>query len=120
MGRSRGAYGSTGRVRPGRGHRTIRAGTGTERPKGDAARPVPRRPLPVLAGPQSPYSDIASISRADEGGTVTPLIRDGFTGTGALFTGALQCGAIRAQSPRSAARLNSDSGNAVCFDISAP
>lgn len=72
---------------------------------------------------QSPYSDIASISRADAGGTVTPWISDGFTGVVAVFTGAAQCGAMRAQSPRSSARLTSDSRDsrdAVCFDISAP
>ncbi|KOU05732.1 hypothetical protein ADK88_17260 [Streptomyces sp. NRRL F-2295] len=74
----------------------------------------------VPAGAQSPYSDIEPTSRADEDGTVTPLIRDGFTGAGTLLGGAVQCGAIRAQSPRRAARLNSDSCGAVWFDISAP
>lgn len=84
---------------------------------------APKWSVSVRRTCQSPYSDIASISRADAGGTVTPWISDGFTGAVAVFTGAVQCGAMRAQSPRSSARLTSDSRDsrdAVCFDISAP
>jgi hypothetical protein len=61
-------------------------------------------PILLNDSAQLPYSDMPSSSRADFDGTDTPWMSDGDTGRATIRSGTVQWGAIRAQSPRSAAR----------------